>query len=142
MRAGLVYLPDEAGQGPRQPFLYLGTRRVMTDSELAIMGLTRAQYGELERKHLRRMFASVAKLPSNPFVALIENTKHMSFSDLPLFSPTAVPQPLAVRLRTVQIIRDLARRYFDRHVRGDASAHWPMERPGVLVESFGLALQR
>lgn len=142
MRAGLAYLTDEAGHGPRQPFLYMGTRRVMTDSELAIMGLTREEYGELERKQLRRTFAPLEKLRSNPSVALIANTKHMSFSDTPLFSPNAIPQPLEVRLRTIQIIRDLARRYFDRHVRGDASAGWPMERPGVLIESFGTSLQR
>src|SRR5207244_12300205 len=129
------------GQGPRQPCLYMGTRRVMTDSELAIMGLTRDQYSELERKQLRRTFAPLEKLHSNPSVALIENAKHMSFSDTPLFSPTAVPQPLDVRLRTIQIIRDLTRRYFDRHVRGDASARWPMERLGVLIESFGPSLQ-
>ena len=114
----------------------------MTDAELAIMGLTRDQYGEFERKHLRRMFASLEKLPSHPCVALLEKTKHMSFSDLPLFSPSAVPQPLEVRLRTLQIIRDLARRYFDRHVRGDGGARWPTERAGVLVESFGPSLQR
>jgi dipeptidyl aminopeptidase/acylaminoacyl peptidase/predicted dienelactone hydrolase len=137
MRTGLVYLPNEAGQGPRQPFLYMGTRRMMTDGELAIMGLTRDQYGELERKHLRRTFAALEKLQSKASLALLENTKHMSFSDTPLFSPTAVPQPLDVRLRTLQIIRDLTRRYFDRHVRGNASARWPMEQPGVLIESFG-----
>jgi pimeloyl-ACP methyl ester carboxylesterase len=136
-RAGLVYQPDEAGNGPRQPFLYMTRRPVMTDSELAIMGLTRGQYGELERKHLHRWFAPLEKLPASASVALIQEVKHMSFSDEPLFLPKAVPQPLDVRLHTIQTIRDLTRRFFDKHVRGDASARWPVEWPGVLIELFG-----
>src|SRR5262249_44233795 len=50
MRLGLVYLPDEVGKGPRQPFLYMTRRRVLTDWNLAIMEMTRKQYEELERK--------------------------------------------------------------------------------------------
>jgi dienelactone hydrolase len=142
MREGLVYQPDEAGHGPRQPFMYMSRRPVMTDSDLAIMGMTRDQYGELERKHLHRGFAPLEKLTSSACVVLIEDVTHMSFSDEPLFSAKSVPQPLDVRLRTTQTIRDLTRQFFDTHVRGDASAHWPIERPGVLIEAFGPYLQR
>jgi hypothetical protein len=114
----------------------------MTDSELAIMGLTRDQYGELERKHLHRWFAPLEKLPSSASVALIEEVKHMSFSDEPLFLAKSVPQPLDVRLRTIQTIRDLTHQFFDKHIRGDANARWPIERPGVLIELFGASSQR
>jgi hypothetical protein len=137
MREGQVVLSDEKARGLRQPFLYMSRRPVMTESELAIMGLTRDQYAQLERKHLHRMFAPLEKRASNSFVALLEKARHMSFSDEPLFSPKSVPQPLEVRLRTTQIIRDLTRQFFDRHVRGDASVRWPADRAGLLVEPIG-----
>jgi dienelactone hydrolase len=133
---GQVYLPEEAGRVPQPPFLYLTKRQELTDRELTIIGTTRKQYQAMEPKRARREYDDLEQLPSPSAVALIRNTEHASFSDLPLFSTEMMPQPLEVRLQTAQIVRDLVRQFFDRYVRGDGSSRWPIKRPGVLIEQF------
>ncbi len=86
MAQGNVFLPDADGKILKQPFLFFNKAAEVTDTELAIMNLTRQEYRILERKRLTTRWKPsfkkrLAELESGAYFALYPGIKHSSFSD-------------------------------------------------------------
>lgn len=83
---GNVVLPNEKGEYLKQPFMFFNKSEVVTDTELKIMNLTRAEYLERERIRLLTRWKPsfknrLSELESGAYFALYPGVKHSSFSD-------------------------------------------------------------
>lgn len=86
MAQGRAVLPNEKGEYLKQPFMFFNKSDVVTDTELKIMNLTRAEYLERERKRLLERWKPsfknrLAELESGAYYVLYPGVKHSSFSD-------------------------------------------------------------
>jgi predicted dienelactone hydrolase len=86
MAQGNVFLPDAKGDVLKQPFLFFNKSAEVTDTELKIMNLSRAEYRVKERKRLMERWKPsfknrLTELESGAYFVLYPGIKHSSFSD-------------------------------------------------------------
>ena len=134
----LPIIPDEQGQGPRQPFLELTDQAVPpapSDAQLAKWNVTREQFDKTVADQARRYETLMQTISGGSYRVTVPGATHQSFSDGVLW---IAANPKEHQRRT-QIIRDYTRAFFDKYLRGandtmlDAPAR-PYEN--VTVERF------
>ena len=119
MAQGNVFLPDASGKTLKQPFLFFNKAAEVTDTELKIMNMTRAEYRNRERRRLAERWKPsfknrLAELEAGAYFALYPGVKHSSFSDSILVG-TAPNDPLfGERFRIAANINDYIAAFFDK----------------------------
>jgi dienelactone hydrolase len=109
----LPFLPDEQGRGPRQPFMELTDGLpAATDQQLAQWKMTREVFERQRAETIRRVDAAMRTIAADSYRVTIPGVRHNSFSDMAIWDN----DPLEVRYRRMQIIRDYVRAFFDKHL--------------------------
>jgi dienelactone hydrolase len=118
---GAAILPDEKGTMMNQPFLFFTKAPEVTDFELRMMGMTRAQFRERDRRRILEKMnpsykTSLADLKSGTYWLILPRAAHSSFSDSPLYD-TRSTQPYAERLDLLGTINEYVLALFDKFLR-------------------------
>ena len=119
MAQGNVYLPDAEGKILKQPFLFFNKSAEVTDAELKMMNLTRAEYRVRERKRLFEKWkpsfkTRLSELESGAYFALFPGIKHSSFSDALLLETNPEEPLFNERNSTAQVINEYITAFFDK----------------------------
>ena len=119
MAQGNVFLPDASGKVLKQPFLFFTKSAEVTDAELKIMNLTRAEYRAKETKRLTTRWKPsfknrLAELESGAYYALYPGIKHSSFSDSLLLETSPNDALFTERKIAAQNINDYISAFFDK----------------------------
>lgn len=142
MAQGNVVLPNEKGEYLKQPFLFFTKAAEVTDTELKIMSLTRAEYRVRESQRLRTRWkpsfkSRLAELDSGAYVALYPGVKHSSFSDSILLYTKSDDPLFADRLTIAANINDYITAFFDKFLLKKSATLLDSAnnaRPPVIVE--------
>jgi hypothetical protein len=115
-------LPDAKGEFLRQPFLFFNKSAEVTNAELKMMGLTRAEYRARERKRLferwRPSFKTrLAELQSGAYFVLYPGVKHSSFSDSLLLGTDPKDPLFSERNQAARNINDYVLAFFDKFLK-------------------------
>lgn len=116
MAQGNVFLPDANGKVLKQPFMFFTKSAEVTNAELKMMNLARAEYRTRERKRLMQWKPSyknrMAELESGGYLVLFPGVDHSSFSDWLILNPK---ENLPVeRYAAARIINDYIAAFFDK----------------------------
>jgi predicted dienelactone hydrolase len=122
MAQGNVILPDAKGEILKQPFLFFNKSAEVTNAELKIMGLTRAEYRLREQKRLGEKWkpsfkTRLAELESGAYFVLYPGIKHASFSDSLLLNTDPKDPLFAERNAVAQNINQYILAFFDKFLR-------------------------
>jgi dienelactone hydrolase len=111
--ASLPFFLDEQGRGPRQPFMELTDGMPpATDRQLAQWKMTREQFDRERVQAARRVDDAMRTVAAGSYRVTIPGVRHNSFGDMAMWDA----EPLEVRYRRMQIIRDYVRAFFDKHL--------------------------
>ena len=129
MAQGNVILPDEKGATLTQPFMFFNKSAEVTNAELKMMNLTRAEYREKEKKRLVERWKpsfkkQLAENPSGSYFVLYPGVKHSSFSDSLLLNNDAKDPLFVSRHEIARNINDFVRAFFDKFL---------MKKPAPLL---------
>lgn len=135
---GKVVILDSAKGKLERPFMFLAGRDLVTEETLQPMALTRAEYEEHYRAWQRHAYQVLDTLPVESYVVSINDATHGSFTD----NPTLAADSLTTyrkRARTLQIIRDYTRAFFDKYLTGKSPALVDSAPyPEVTIERYGV----
>lgn len=145
LAVGQPFYPDEAGQGPEQPYmLMLKPIPVPSDKQLAEWKVTREAWLALQRGRLDGLLQSVK---SGSYKLIASGFTHQSFSDNPLMYPSLLDSLGSLRLkagasahRQVQLTRDYTLAFFDKHVKGKSTTLLDQPstaNPEIALETYG-----
>jgi pimeloyl-ACP methyl ester carboxylesterase len=115
----LPILLDANGAGPRQPFMELTDAKSPqppSDEQLAQWKISRSQFEKVQEESTQRANDAMRAIAGGSFRVAVAGANHQSFGDSVLWI-AANPKPHQQR---AQIIRDYARAFFDKFLRGDA----------------------
>jgi pimeloyl-ACP methyl ester carboxylesterase len=145
LAAGQPFYPDEAGNGPAQPYmLMLKPLPVPSDAQLAAWKTTREAWTALQRD---RVDALLTRVASGSYKLTARGFNHQSFSDNPLMYPS-LPESLAAMslraeasgYRQVQLTREYTLAFFDKHVTSNGSTLLDQPsttHPEMSLETYG-----
>lgn len=145
LAAGQPFYPDEAGNGPAQPYmLMLKPLPVPSDAQLAAWKTTREAWTTLQSDRLDSLLAHVA---SGSYMLTASGFSHQSFSDNPLMYPS-LPDSLAgmglragpAAYRQVQLTREYTLAFFDKHVAGNGPTL--LDQPSISTAHPEISLER
>jgi dienelactone hydrolase len=127
---GAAVLPDEKGTVMKQPFLFFTKAPDVTDFELRMMGMTRSQFRERDRRRILEKMnpsykSSLADLRSGAYWLILPRAMHASFGDSPLYD-TRSTQPYEERLALLGTINEYVLAFFDKFLR---------KNPATLLDS-------
>jgi len=109
----LPFFLDEQGRGPRQPFMELTDGMpVATEKDLARWKMTREKLDRNRAETMKRVDEAMRTIAADSYRVTIPGVRHNSFSDMAIWDN----DPLEVRYRRMQIIRDYVRAFFDKHL--------------------------
>lgn len=139
---GNAVLPDASGKMMKQPFLFFSKSAEVTDAELRMMNLTRAEYRVRERKRLSEKWTpsfkkQLAELESGAYWVLYPGVKHSSFGDSLLLYTKPNEELFAERFAAAQNINDYVAQFFDKFLMKKSAPLFdnPNDvRPPVILE--------
>jgi len=114
---GQVVILDSAKGKLERPFMFLASRDLVTEETLQLMALTRAEYEKHYRAWQRHAYHVLDTLPVESYVISINNATHGSFTDNPTLAADSL-RTYRKRARTLQVIRDYTRAFFDKYLTG------------------------
>ncbi len=122
----LPFFPDANDKVLRQTFMELtdGPPPPPTDEQLAKWKVSRTDFENNVRKSEERLAALMRSIAGGSCRVILRGAKHDHFSDTFLW----LPGDLESRHRTVKIIRDYTRAFFDKHLRGRTARSWTRPR--------------
>jgi predicted dienelactone hydrolase len=123
---GNVILPDAQGEILKQPFLFFNKSAEVTNAELKMMGLSRAEYRVREQKRLLERWkpsfkTRLAELESGAYFVLYPGIKHSSFSDSLLLATDPKDPLFAERNAVAQNINEYLLAFFDKFLQKKAA---------------------
>jgi dienelactone hydrolase len=135
MAQGSVLLPDEKGAAVTQPFMFFNKSAEVTNAELKMMNLTRAEYRAREGRRLVERWKpsfkkQLAENPSGSFFVLYPGVKHSSFSDSLLLNNDTKDPLFAERYAVAQNINEYILAFFDKFL---------MNKPAPLLDELAIA---
>jgi predicted dienelactone hydrolase len=118
---GNAVLPDAAGKTMKQPFLFFTKAAEVTDSELALMGMTRSDYRARERRRLVEKWKpsfrkQIEGIEAGGFLLIFPGITHGTFSDSPLIDAKS-SQPYSDRSATANVINEYVLAFFDKYLK-------------------------
>lgn len=130
MAQGNVVLPDEKGAKPTQPFMFFNKSAEVTNAELKMMNLTRAEYRTRERKRLVERWkpsfkTQLSEVPAGSYFVLYPGVKHSSFSDSVLLNTDTKDPLFTPRFEVARNINDFILAFFDKFL---------MKKPAPLLD--------
>ena len=141
---GDAVLLDANGKTMKQPFLFFNKAAEVTDAELRMMNLTRAEYRVREGKRLREKWKpsfkkQMAEIESGAYFALYPGMKHSSFSDSLLLYTKPDEELFAERFAVAQNINDYVAQFFDKFLLKKSAPLFDnqpqqQQRPPVILE--------
>lgn len=145
LAVGQPFYPDEAGNGPEQPYMImLKPISAPPDEQLAQWKITREAWTALQRDRLDGLLGSVK---SGSYKLIASGFDHQSFSDNPLMYPSLPDSLAAMGLkagasarRQVQLTREYTLAFFDKHVKGNGSTALDQPsttNPEIAIETYG-----
>jgi predicted dienelactone hydrolase len=143
----LPFARDPTGRAMEQPFLYFtrGYRPPVTsDSELAALQMTRAEYDSLRSDIVAGPTRLLADIRGGAYRITLTTPglTHMSFSDEPLIEAAGAAGKMSNALLALGIINSYSRAFFDKTLRGQAGTALDHPAEGdsafVTIERFGL----
>ena len=142
----LPFARDPTGRVMEQPFLYFtrGHRPpVISDGELAVMQMTKAEYDSLRKEILAgptRLLADIRGGASR-ITLTTPGMTHMSFSDEPLIEAAGDSGKMSNAQLALRIINTYSRAFFDKTLRGQTGTALDHPAKGgsafVTIERFG-----
>jgi predicted dienelactone hydrolase len=134
---GGPFYPDAV---PSQPFMwFIRFRPDPPDDQLLGFKMTRPQWDQNRDRIESRVNAYFQKIVSGSYRVTLDGATHLSFSDLPLFTPKLDLETLASRYRQIRIVRNYTLAFFDTYLK-DQSAKLlrggSNDYPEVTVERF------
>jgi pimeloyl-ACP methyl ester carboxylesterase len=145
LAAGQPFYPDEAGNGPGQPYmLMLKPLPVPSDAQLAVWKTTREAWTRLQNDRLDGLLARVA---SGSYMLTASGFSHQSFSDNSLMYPSLLDSLAGMSLRAgptayrqVQLTREYTLAFFDKHVASTGPTL--LDQPSVSTAHPEISLER
>lgn len=142
MAQGNVFLPDASGKVIKQPFLFFNKAAEVTDTELKIMNMTRAEYRVRERRRLAERWKPsfknrLAELESGAYFALYPGVKHSSFSDSILLETSPNDPLFSERFRIAGNINDYIAAFFNKFLMNNNAPLLDdsnQSRPPIILE--------
>ena len=138
---GLPFILSSPGGQITQPFLFFASQHSLyiskritppTDSVLARIGLTRAQYADTLRKYQDLQDGALGAMPGGSYLVAAEPAgfTHRSFMDLRLLSQSDDSAATAHNLYNLALVRAYTRAFFDKYLLGSTGTL--LDRPTTL----------
>ena len=142
----LPFARDPTGRVMEQPFLYFTRGRrppVISDGELAVMQMTKAEYDSLRKEILAGPTRLLADIRGGAYRITLTTPgmTHMSFSDEPLIEAAGDSGKMSNAQLALRIINTYSRAFFDKTLRGQTGTALDHPAKGesafLTIERFG-----
>ncbi len=144
MFLGEALMLDAAGDKLARPFMFVGHCDAVTDDTLDLMALSRKEYEGHDLARRRRAFRILDTMPLESYVVSISGAEHSSFTDNPLLEAHTL-STYRSRERTLGVIRDYTREFFDKYLMGKPSTLLDKKSckyPQAIVDRFGARVRK
>lgn len=134
---GGPFYPDSV---PKQPFMsFVRSKTEPTDEQLVGFKMTRPQWNQNRDRIFSRVNGSFRKVASGSYRVTLAGAIHLTFSDVPSFTPNIDLETLASRFRMIRIVRSYTLAFFDRNLKKENPQllqGGSSDYPEITIEQF------